>query len=210
VYLFLVLSTPAVYVALLSLEDRRRVWSGLGRAAQGAGLALPSLLLPAILRAALPAVYRAFPHYLLASLTDHLSLHAAVTAWWLAVRGYRTLEDEAGRRRWDDFFAFSCGFYTLAAAALALARWAEPDIYTLLALPVLRVAMVVLSSILMVVYFESYGVFRFLYAAAYVALPFLVGAITYLESVHYSAVAAAAAAVLLVLSLLAWRSKELF
>ncbi len=186
------------------------MWSGLSRAAQGAGTAVPSLLVPAILRAVLPGVYRPFPHYLVLVATDHLSLYAAATAWWVVLRSYRSLEDEAGRRKWDDFFAFSCGFYALAAVALVLGGWARPDIYASFGLPVLRVATILLSSILMVVYFESYGIFRVLYAIAYGALPFVAGLVTYLDRTHHAAAAAIAAVAFLAIAALAWRRKELF
>lgn len=209
-YLFLVLSVPAAYVALLSLGGERRSWSCLGRAAQGVGAAVPSLLLPAILRAALPATYHAFPHYLVLTTLDHLALHVTVTAWWIGIRGYRSLEDEAGRRRWDDFLSFSCGFYTLAAAALVLAQWREPDAYAALMLPVLRLAVILQSSLLMIVYFESYGVFRLAYAAGYVALPFAVGVVTYLERTHHAVTAVAATAALAAFAALTWAGKERF
>lgn len=208
-YLFLVMSVPAAFVAALSLDQAARVRSGLLRAAQGAAAALPSLLAPAILRAALPQTYRGFPHYLSLVAVDHLALHAAVTAWWIGIRGHGTLEDEAGRRRWDEFFSFSCGFYTVVALALTAAQWREPDAYAALMLPVLRLAIIVLSSLLMVVYFESCGVFRFAYAAAYVALAFAAGLATYLERTHHAVAAAIVAAVLAVTALLAWWRKEL-
>ncbi len=209
-YVFLVLSVPAAYFALLSLGEERRPWSGLGRVLQGAAAALPSLLVPAILRAALPATYRAFPHYLVLTAVDHFGLHAAATASWLIIRGYRALEDEAGRRRWDDFFAFSAGFHTLVAMALMLGQWREADMYAALLLPALRLAMLLLSSLLMVVYFESYGFFRVTYAAAYVALPFAAGAATYLERTHHAIAAIAATAGLAVVAAAAWLRKERF
>ncbi len=209
-YFFLVLSVPAAYFALLSLGEERRPRSGLGRALQGAAVAIPSLLVPAILLAVLPAAYRALPHYLELTAVDHLGLHAAVTAGWLLIRGYGTLENEAGRRRWDDFFAFSSGFYTMVAVALMLGQWREPDMYAALLLPVLRLVMLLLSSLLMVVYFESYGFFRVAYAAAYVALPFAVGVATYLERTHYTIAALAVAAGLAALAAITWARKELF
>jgi hypothetical protein len=210
VYLFLVVSVPAAYFALLSLGEERRSRSGLGRALQGAAVAIPSLLVPVILRAVLPSTYRAFPHYLELTAVDHLGLHAAVTAAWIAIRGYGTLENEAGRRRWDDFFAFASGFYTLVAVGFALGHWGEPHMYAALLLPVLRLVMLLSSSLLIVVYFESYGIFRVGYAAAYLALPFAAGAATYLERVHYTVAAVAATVALAALASFAWARKERF
>ena len=210
VYLFLVLSVPAACVALLSLQEARHRWPGLVRLAQGAAVALPSLLVPAILSAALPAGYRPFPHYLRLAATDHLALHAAATAWWVAIRSYRALEDEAGRRRWDEFLSFSCGFYTLAAFALMVGQWREPDAYAAVMLPVLRLAVIVLSCVLMIVYFESYGLFRFVYAAGYVALPLAAGVATWLERTHHAAGAWTAAAALAALAAFAWWQRERF
>lgn len=209
-YLFLVLSAPAAFVALSGLDQGPRSRSSWMNVAQGAGAALPSLLAPAVLRAVLPSTRHGLSHYAALAAVDHLALHAAATGWWLAIRGYRTLEDEAGRRRWNDFFAFSCGFYGLAAAALAAAQWRQPDAYAAFMLPALRLAIILFSSLLMVLYFESYGVFRAGYAAAYVGLPFAAALPTYLERTHHAVAAAAAAVGLVAAALFAWWRKERF
>ncbi len=207
-YLFLVLSLPAALVVALSVDQGPRPWSGWLRAAQGAGAALPSLLPPALLRALLPPTTHGLGLYASLVAVDHFALHAAVTGWWIAIRGYQALENEAGRRRWNDFLAFSCGFYLVAALVLAAVQWREPDAYAALVLPALRLAIILLSSLLMVVYFESYGLFRVAYAAAYAAIPFAAGLATYLQRTHHGAAAAIVTSGLAVAAVLAWWRKE--
>jgi hypothetical protein len=209
VYLFFLLAVPATYVALTNIRGRSTV-QGFLLAAKGAGLAVPSLLLPAILQAVLPGTYRPFPHFLVLAAGDHCALLAGVTAWWIVIKGYQVLEDEAGKRRWEDYLSFASGFYTMVAAAFALSHGGEPDLYTALMLPVLRVSMILLASLLLIFYFESYGLFRFAYAAAYVLVPFAAAGATWLAATHYTVASVAATAALAVLAGLAWFQRESF
>jgi hypothetical protein len=208
-HLFLVVCFPATYGLLRSGATAREAEGDTKWLLAGLGAAIPAIVLSwAMSTMSMPL--RPFLLYLRVAFADYVAVHILSVVAWLVIRGYRTLENESGRRRWFDFLAFSTGMYAILAVFVVIALWGEPSLYTVLMLPLARLSTVLSTSVLVVLFFEAYGIYKVIYGMAIGGLPLAAGALAYLDAINRHGWAAALLAGLLALSIYLWHEREGF
>jgi hypothetical protein len=206
-HLFLLLCLPAVYGLLRAGASIRQVEGDWRYLTMGLSLS-PGAILISWLAARIGVPLGPFALYLRTTLVDHAALHVYAVGAWLLFRGIRALEDEAGRRRWFDYLAYGIGLYAGLAVYVVLASWGRPTPETVVFLPLERLSTVLCTSVLLVLFFESYGIYRVLYGLAIVLLPFAFGLVSYLLEINRMFWAAASLAVLASATVVVWSRRE--
>jgi len=183
VHLFAVACFPAAYGVLRLGASVRQTEGDRRWFLAGLAVALPAVVASWFLQR-LGQPLGPFGLYVRVMAIDHGYLHLHAVGSWLLLRGLRTLEDEAGRRRWFDFLAFAVGMHVVVALSGALLSWGRPTLDTMLFLPIGRLCGVIATAVLLVLLFESYGIYRVAYALALAAVPLLFGFVEYLVEMH--------------------------
>jgi hypothetical protein len=208
-HLFLVVCFPATYGVLRARATAREAEGDLKWLLIGVAAALPAALVDWA-AGTLTGALRPFPLYLQTAFADYVALHVFSVGAWLLIRGYRSLENEAGRRRWFDYLAFATGLNAAVAVFTMVTLWGEATLYSVLLLPAARLAVVLATSVLVVLYFEAYGIYKVLYGLAVLILPFASGAVAYLDAINRHGSAGAVLAGLLAVSAYLWHEREGF
>ena len=203
-HLLLLLAIPGLYVGLVGESDKLRACAP--NLLKGVLVSPAGVVGVLAVRALAQGSYRPLRLYVAVTLEHHVLLYLLVIGSWVLLRGYRALEDEAGRRRWHDFLAFSAGFYAVISLVPALSG--TRDLHDTIVLPLVRGALVVVSSVLVVLFFESYGIYRFLYATAAALLPLLAGLVSYLAYINLDVAALVLTGLGFAGSLAAWFARE--
>jgi hypothetical protein len=208
-HLFLVVCFPATYGLLRARATAREAEGDVRWLLIGLAAALPAAFVDWA-AGRLPGALGPFALYVQTALADYVALHLFSVAAWLLIRGYRSLENEAGRRRWFDYLAFASGLNAAVALFTMIALWGEATLYTVLLLPLARLAVVLVTAVLVVLYFEAYGIYKFLYGLAVLTVPFASGAMAYLDTINRHGAAGAVLAGLLAMAGYLWHDREGF
>jgi len=148
---------------------------------EGAGLAVPAVVVLLLLHRFVGVSYRPLLLYLHGALIDHL-LPAGVL-----VLGCLLWFPKAG---FHELLFFSGGFFGVVSLATTVAAYGQYDLHLLFLLPVLRMATVVLLPLLLLRLVESYGALRVTYGVALAAVALGTGVCSCLYARFYSLPAA--------------------
>ncbi len=152
---------------------------------KGAGVFIPAFLIYLLCRGAFGHSYRPFPLYFSGFFLDHALYFVAVLLGFLASYALSNLQ----RIDFLEISFFYAGFYTLASVQAVLLNWGAYDIYLLFLLPLLRIGVLLLSSLFFVNTVYAYGWSRAGYLSGFAALPIATACVTYLHETHRSILA---------------------
>ena len=196
--LFHFFSFPLFAVLLVAIDFRRNEDNKklAGYFIKGMALYIPAFVVFLLFKAWISVSYNPIYMYLRVFFLDHFFYFIVVIAGFILIQGLDNLE----RVEFLQLAVFSTGFYAVAGVEAILQNTGVYNMYLLFFLPLLRFAIIVLSSLLFMKIFYSFGLLKIGYIVGLFSLSFLAAVVSHLNEIHRTVWAFAICIIFLVLS----------
>lgn len=176
--LFLVTSIPIFFFGITTFLNSNRDSSTIPIKAFFKGFLWfwPAILLYLLLMSFFPISYNPFGFYVYFLLNDHLLHLILVIGGYLLFYGipdYRNIKEKI-----FELFAFLAGYFTLISLFDFISNYNHFGGYILFMLPLIRMATILLVSLLLMKFLFEIGMLRFFYLSLLIIIPFIANIIT--------------------------------
>ncbi len=181
----------------IDIDESKRQIKFFGK---GALTFVPALILSVILGRLISISYKPASHFFYLFFTEHFLYFVIAVAGFILFQGLIKLN----KTTLLEFSLFSVGYYSLVSLQTVIKLNGELSGYQIFILPVVRMALILLSALFLIKILNSYGFMMAGYAFAFFLLPFAACLVSYLHQTNRVALASLFSGLLLILAFCLW------